>query len=475
MRNKKLRTTPLAVVLAVLTLTGCAMAPTYLRPDAPVPQQWAASASTASVADTAPEWKDFVTDPTVRQLVERALENNRDLRQSLLNIEAARAQHRIQRADRLPSVDAQAFGARQRTPADLTGSGVSSVGNTFQVGVGITAFELDLWGRVRSLSDAALQEFLATEEAARSAKLSLVAEVVQAYLTRDGAQKRLELTKLTLQARERSLGLIEQRRTSGASSGVDYQEALGLTEQARADLERSTREFGQATNALALLTGDHRMVQELPALAGDKLVQELVPGLPADLLSRRPDILAAERQLKGRNADIGAARAAFFPRISLTGFLGSSSSELSRLFEGGQTAWSFTPQLTLPIFDAGRNQSNLDLAQVRKDMAVAKYEATIQTAFREVSDALVATDTLRREEAARLALAKSSEQAMRLSEARYRAGVDSHLRYLDAQRSSFANEVALIEARTQRQAAMVGLFRALGGAWSTKTVSTSAQ
>ena len=476
-KSKKFCSAPSVMTLAFLMLTGCGMAPKYQRPDAPVPQAWTAATQTVVAAETTPEWTDFVTDPTARHLVERALANNRDLRQSLLNIEAARAQYRIQRADRLPSLAVQGAGTRQRTPADLSGTGAASTGSSFQTGVGVTAFELDLFGRVRSLSDAALQEFLSTEEAGRAAKLSLVAEVVQAYLARDSAQRRLGLTQLTLEARLRSLDLIAQRRAAGASSAVDHQEASGLAEQAKADLERSDREFAQATNALALLTGDHQLVRQLdgPAAGGLPELQELVPGMPADLLTRRPDILAAEHQLRGRNADIGAARAAFFPRISLTGFLGSSSTELSRLFDGGQSAWSFAPQLTLPIFDAGRNQSNLDLATVRKDMAVAKYEATIQTAFREVSDALVATDTLRREERARAALAKSSEAAMRLSEARYRAGLDSHLRYLDAQRSSYANEVALIEVRTQRQVARVTLFRALGGAWWPGTAEPAAQ
>ena len=477
LNSKNPRLVPSVLALAALMLTGCAMAPAYQRPDAPVPQHWAASAQAQPLPDTIPEWRDFVTDPAARRLVERALENNRDLRQSLLNIQAARAQYRIGRADRLPALAAQASGTRQRTPADLSSTGTAAVGQSLQAGVGIAAFELDLFGRVQSLSDAALQDFLATQEAGRTAQLSLVAEVVQAYLAQSSAQRRLGLTQLTLEARQRSLQLMTLRRASGASSAVDYQEALGLAEQAQAELERGTRELAQATNALALLTGDHQLVRQLPLPAAGQAVvqQELRPGMPAELLQRRPDILAAEHQLKGRNADIGAARAAFFPRISLTGFLGSSSAELSRLFEGGQSSWSFAPQLTLPIFDAGRNQANLDLARVRKDMAVAKYEATIQTAFREVSDALVATDTLRREEAARAALAASSEAALTLSEARYRAGLDSHLRYLDAQRSSYANEIALIEAQTQRQTALVSLFRVLGGAWSATTASQAAR
>ena len=227
------------------------------------------------------------------------------------------------------------------------------------------------------------------------------------------------------------------------------------------------REFRQSTNALTLLAGVSDMSPYLAPHDGatPMLVQQLAAGTPSEMLANRPDILAAEHRLKARNADIGAARAAFFPRISLTGMFGSASSDLSDLFKGGQRAWSFAPQVTLPIFDAGRNLANLDLAKLRKDMAVAEYEQSIQTAFREVMDALAATDTLRRQEDAQRAQAASSQAALALSEARYRGGVDNYLRYLDAQRSDFANQIALIEVRTERQAALASLFRALGGGW----------
>jgi len=297
--------------------------------------------------------------------------------------------------------------------------------------------------------------------------VSLVAEVIQAYLTRDGARQRQLLAARTLEAREASLKLIEQRRDLGAATDLDVQEALGLTQQVRVDLERIDREFRQAGNALALLVGAADVRARLPAQpsAHNLLVQDLAPGTPSDLLMSRPDIRAAEHRLQGRHASIGAARAAFFPRISLTGLLGTSSTELSNLFESGQRAWSFAPQVTLPIFDGGRNSANLDLAQVRKDVAVAAYEHAVQTAFREVSDALAATDTLRREEAAQQALARSSAATLRLSEARYRSGADDHLRYLDAQRGDFASRMALVQVQTQRQIALATLFRTLGGGW----------
>lgn len=458
-----------AVVLSAV-LAGCSMAPVYERPAAPIPGQWNqadAAAQRGTSAAATLDWQSFVTDEPLRQLVALALDNNRDLRQAVLNIEAARAQYRIERADRLPGINAQGTGTRQRVPGDLSSTGSAGVQSSYQAGIGLTAFEIDLFGRVRSLSDAALQEYLATEETAHSTRISLVAEVIQAYLARDSAQRRLLVTQQTLDTRLASLELIVKRRQAGTATALDYQEALGLTEQARAERERMDREVRQAGNALGLLVGVNDLSPYLPQRLAEApvLLQDIAAGAPSDLLERRPDILAAEHQLRSRNASIGAARAAFFPSISLTGLFGSSSADLSNLFDGGQRAWSFTPQITLPIFAGGRNMANLDLATVRKDIAVAQYEKTIQTAFKEVSDALAATDTLRREEASRRALAESSLEAMRLSEARYRGGVDSHLRYLDAQRSAFTDQLSYIEVSTQRQVALATLFKALGGGW----------
>ena len=450
-----------------LVLGGCSLAPDYERPAAPMAAQWKQPAVSAHSAAATLDWPLFVTDAALRSLVELALTNNRDLRQSLLNVEAARALYRIQRADQLPGVGLQGGSARQRLPADLSGSGRAGVQGSYQVGLGVTAFELDLFGRVRNLSQAALEDYLATEEAAHAARISLVAEVIAAYLTRQGAEQRLLLTSETLATREVSLRLAAERRRAGTATALDYQEALGLTEQSRAEQARIDREFRQADNALTLLVGVSDLSPHLPQRSDQRvlLVQELDAGTPSDLLIHRPDILAAEHRLRARYADIGAARAAFFPQISLTGLFGTASADLSDLFRSGQRTWSFVPQLTLPIFNAGRNRANLDLATVRRDIAVADYEKAIQTAFREVSDALAATDTLRREEAARRTLAAASSEALRLAEARWRAGVDSHLRYLDAQRSDFANQALLIEIRTQRQIALATLFKTLGGGW----------
>ncbi|CAB3727478.1 Outer membrane protein OprJ [Achromobacter deleyi] len=467
---------------AILTavLAGCSMAPVYQRPDAPVPATWNQPAGGQNGAPSAAatlDWQSFVVDEDLRRLVALALDNNRDLRQALLNIEAARAQYRVQRADQLPGINAQGTGTRQRVPGDLNASGNAGVQSSYQAGLGLTSFEIDLFGRVRSLSDAALQEYLATEANARGAQISLVAEVIQAYLARDSALRRLQVTRQTLDSREASLALTAKRRQAGAATALDYQEALGLAEQARADLERIDREARQAGNALALLVGVGDLGPFLPKglIAAAPLVQEISAGAPSELLERRPDIRAAEHQLQSRNASIGAARAAFFPSISLTGMFGSSSAELSNLFDGGQRAWSFTPQITLPIFAGGRNTANLDLANVRRDIAVAQYEKTIQSAFRDVSDALAATDTLRREEQSRRALAQTSAEAQRLSEARYRGGVDSHLRYLDAQRRAFADQLSYIEVATQRQAALATLFKALGGGWPASAPAPTAE
>ena len=455
-----------ALLTLAIALGGCSLAPTYERPAAPVAADWQVANANGTRAQ-ALDWQTFIVDADLRRAVDTALNNNRSLRQALLDIEAARAQYRIQRADRLPSLNANASGNRQRLPADQSQTGRSEVTSVYQVGLGLAEYEVDLFGRVRNLSESALETYLATEEATRATQISLIAEVIQAYLTRDGALRRKALVEQTLDSRLASLELVSRRREAGAATALDYQEAVGLAEQAKAERESTERQLRQADNALALLLGTPDAGRLLPSTPRDELMvlQDIAPGTSSELIERRPDILASEHRLKARNADIGAARAAFFPRITLTGSVGSSSTELSGLFEGGSRAWSFAPTLSLPIFAGGRNRANLDLAEVRQDAAVADYEGTIQTAFREVADALAATDTLRREEAARRALAESSRAAEALAEARYRGGVDDHLRYLDAQRSSFNDQTTLIQISTDRQLALADLFRALGGGW----------
>lgn len=467
-----------ALISLVVLLAGCSLAPRHEPGQAPIPVSW----PTQSEADTQVEtqgqalmWTSLVQDQTALELVELALENNRDLRSTLLNIEAARAQYRIQRSERFPSIGVAAEGGRQRMPADLSMPGANAVQSNYTVGLGLSAFEIDLFGRVRNLSESALQAYLATEEAAKATRLSLIGEVLEAYITADSASQRKKLTQETLATRERSLALIEAQRQGGTATALDYQDAVGLTQQARAELERTDRELRQARNALAMIVGNsvsRDAIADRPS-TGPIVRGDVRPGLPSDLLQRRPDIRAAERRLLGSNANIGAARAAFFPSISLTGTFGTSSAELSGLFDSGSKSWSFLPQINLPIFNGGQNVANLDLATVRKDIAVSDYEREIQQAFREVADGLDAKETFAREAQARADLANSSTEALRLSEARYRAGVDGFLRYLDTQRSSFADQISLINVNAEQQIATVRLFKALGGDWDQTPTSTA--
>lgn len=478
-------------LLASLYLAGCSLAPVQETPNAALPSSWvipgqdqdqegaeetqlpdsAAAATVATPAQVEPQaepqanlpWQDFVRDPSLRELIQQALDNNRELRMTLLNVEAARAQFGIQRADRLPNLDLQVDGQRQRLPADLNPSGVSGVQSMYQAGLGLSAFELDLFGRVRNLATAAEEEFFASAEHAQAARISLISEVMRGWILRNTAWQRQQLAEQTRQLREHSLQLIQRRQQAGLSSALDFQEARGLAEQARVEAERAQRELTQSENALRLLLGSSELSLPPASAVNDELLADIAPGLPSQLLTQRPDIRAAEHQLRARNASIGAARAAFFPSIRLTGLLGTASSDLDELFGHGQRSWTFMPQLRLPIFAGWRNQANLDLAEARKDIAIAHYEHTIQIAFREVSDALVAKATLQREEQALRARLDAGQHTLRLAEARYRAGVDDHLRYLDAQRNDYANQAELISAQGQRQIAQVSLFRALGG------------
>lgn len=480
MRKRSIARTPsttLGALALALLLGGCSLIPSYQRPEAPIPEQWTNAAlarteeaySDTSNSTVGPaDWQTFVVDEALRALIKRALANNRDLRQSILNVEVARAQYRVQTADQLPNFQAEGNGTRQRVSDDMRTPGSPAEQSSYRAGIALASYELDLFGRVDSLSEEAMHEYLATEETMRSVRISLVAEVIQAYLTRDGAQQRYSLASRILKMRKDSLGLIEQRRKVGAANDLEVQEALGLVQQARVEQERIDREFQQAENAVSLLVGDASSSSTPMARPeGTAMrVQDVAPGMPSDLLIHRPDIRQAEHLLMARNANIGAARAAFFPRIALTGSFGSSSLELNDLFSPGQLAWSFMPQITLPIFDGGRNRANLDVAQLRKDIAIADYERSIQEAFRDASDALVAVDTMRREESALLALVRTSTETTRLAEVRYRSGADDFSRYLDAQRSDLANQLALVQVTTQRQIALATLFRALGGGWS---------
>ncbi|RJF97816.1 efflux transporter outer membrane subunit [Noviherbaspirillum saxi] len=459
-----------SLLLLAGVLSGCSLAPTYERPAAPIATAYSfdpgqGPASTAG-------WREFFPDQRLQALIAAALENNRDLRIAALRIEEARAQYNIQSADLLPSLNAGVSGARARTAAGINPLGVSTVSSSYQVGLSLAAFELDFFGRVRSLNDAALAQFLATEEAARSARISLIAEVAKAYLAERAFAEQYELARKTFESRQTAYKLAQQRFEVGASSALDLRQSETLVQTARASLATLTRQRAQAANALTLLVG--RPLTDLPpevALSEQNLVTDIPAGLPSDLLTRRPDIRAAEQRLQASNANIGAARAAFFPRISLTAGIGTASNELSGLFEAGSRTWSFAPQLLLPIFDAGRNSANLNLAEVRKNVAIADYEKTIQTSFREVSDALAARATLDEQIDAQRAVQEAQAERLKLADLRYQNGVASSLDVLDAQRELFSAQQALIQARLLRLTNAIDLYRSLGGGLNEVTVA----
>ncbi len=457
-----------SALTAALLLAGCVnLAPTYERPAAPVPALYPeAKADGNALADIA--WQDFFGDARLGGLIELALGNNRDLRVAVLNIEQARAQYRIQDAQTLPGVNASSSGTAARTPASLSGIGSALTSHQYSAALGISAYELDLFGRVRNLSEQALQQFLATEQARRSTQISLVAEVASAYLSWAADLERLTLARDTLRSQSESYALTKRRFELGSASALALRQLQTSVDSARVDVARYTGQVAQDRNALALLLGTPVPDALAPQALGDHLnaLPELPAGLPSDLLLRRPDLLQSEHQLKGATANIGAARAAFYPRISLTASAGSSSADLSGLFKSGSGSWSFVPQISLPIFDAGSNRANLDSAVVARDIAIAQYEKAIQTAFREVADALSQRDALGDQLAAQSSLVEASGEALKLSHARFSRGVDSYLEVLDAQRSWYSAQQTLISTRLSRLANGITLYKVLGGGWS---------
>ncbi|SNS42447.1 outer membrane protein, multidrug efflux system [Noviherbaspirillum humi] len=472
-------------LLAAGVLGGCSLAPTLQRPEAPVaatfpqeaaPTGIAAPATPAANAGTPAAdigWQDFFPDRRLQAFIAAALDNNRDLRTAALRIEEARAQYNIQSADLLPTLNAAGGVTRSRTPGELNASGRPILTTGYQVGLSLTSFELDFFGRVRSLNQAALAQYLATEEAARAARISLVAETAKAYLAERSFAEQHELARQTLQGRENGYRLAQQRFEVGASSALDLRQNETLVLTARATLATLARQRAQAINALTLLVGRPLdTIGDLPApqpLSGQNIVNDIPAGLPSDLLVRRPDIRAAEQRLVSANANIGAARAAFFPRISLTAAFGTASTALSGLFSAGSGNWSFGPQLLLPIFDSGRNQGNLDLAQVRTNLAVVDYEKTIQTAFREVSDALTARGYLEEQIEAQRAVQVAQADRLKLADQRFRNGISSSLDVLDAERELFSAQQSLVQAQLLRLTNSVDLYRSLGGGLKSTT------
>ncbi len=459
----------ISALVAACVLAGCTnLAPTYERPAAPVPSVFSNASASSADAATAVRWQEFFADARLRGLIELALKNNRDLRVAVLNIEQARATYRVQDAQRLPSLTANGSGIRSRVPADLSSSGAEMISHQYSANIGVSAYELDLFGRVRNLSEQALDQYLATEEARRSTHISLVAEVATTYLSWSADMERLALAQETLRSQRESYDLTKARASKGYASELSLRQIQTSVDSARVDVARYTSQVAQDRNAMDLLLGaavPDALVPEPLSKQPDAL-PDVPVGLPSDLLLRRPDLLEAEHQLKARTANIGVARAAFYPRISLTASAGSSSADLSNLFKSGSGAWTFAPQISLPIFDGGSNQANLDSARAGRDIALAQYEKAIQTAFREVADALVQRVSLRDQLEAQRSLVEASDVALTLSDARYTRGIDGYLSVLDAQRSAYSARQSLISTKLAQLSNGVTLYKALGGGWS---------
>jgi outer membrane protein, multidrug efflux system len=469
----------------IAALSACTMEPHYSRPAAPVGPTWnGTAAGAADKTDVAAVgWRQFFPDPVLQRLIGLALANNRDLRVAVLNVQATQAQYRIQRADLFPTIAATGLEEVEHFPAGVLGgstpgassgsSGVSASptipgGSTFrffELGVGFTSYEIDLFGKIRSLNHAALEQYFASAETRRSSQLTLVAEVASAYLAILADETILKVTRETLDSQTTSYDLTKKTLDAGTTTAVALRQAAQTVDTARANLAEYTRQAAQDRNALMLLIGVP--IPEDIVFSTDINAQtmsaDLPVGVPSEVLARRPDILAAEHQLVSANADIGAARAAFFPSITLTGNYGTASTQLSGLFKKGSSAWTFSPQISVPIFAGGANVANLDLSKIEKNVYIAQYEKALQTAFREVDDALAARGTLDDQLAAQRALLDDSSEAYRLADMRFRNGIDSFLPVLDAQRALYTAQQAVVSLELQRLQNMATLYKALGG------------
>jgi multidrug efflux system outer membrane protein len=458
--------------IAIVCLAGCAtMAPRYARPEAPVPANWptgpayrVSTGQAGNPAASALKWNEFFINPQLRKLIALALANNRDLRVAALNVEKSRARYRIQRADLLPTVSADGSADVQRVPADVSGTGQALNSRNYSLTLGFSTYELDLFGRVQSLKDNALEQYLASSQARRSIQISLVAEVALNYLTLAADRERLKLARDTLESQQASYRLIQSRFAAGASSELDLRQAQTSVDSARVDVARFTSQAAWDENLLALVVGAQLPTELLPGeFSAVGTIRELPAGVPAEVLQRRPDIMHAENLLKAANADIGAARAAFFPRITLNTSIGTSSDQLTGLFSPGSLAWGFAPQFTLPIFDYGRNSSGLTVAERDRDILLAQYEKAIQSAFREVADALAQHGTVTEQLEAQQSLTLATSESYRLAQARYRSGFASYLNVLDSQRSLYSAQQGLIRVNLTRLGNLVTLYKVLGG------------
>jgi multidrug efflux system outer membrane protein len=453
---------------SVMALAACStMQPAYERPAAPVtgefptgPAYQAAPAGGSPAVDIG--WRDFLADPRLQRLVEIALKNNRDLRVAVLNVAQVQAQYRIQRAALLPQASGFADASRTRN------KGVTS--NEYSVGVA-AAWEIDFFGRLQSLSDAALEQYFATAYARQAAEILLVSQVADQYLAMLALDEQLAVTRHTLETAQASYKIVKLQFDTGTAAELTLRQSETVVEQANANNAALVRARAQAENGLVLLIGQSLPADLPPALpmGKEKILADIPAGLPSDLLTRRPDILQAEALLRSENANIGAARAAFFPRISLTGSLGTASATLGGLFGGGSQAWSFLPSITVPIFEGGALQANLDVAQIRKDIGIAQYEKAIQVAFREVADGLAARGTYDEQLASLERYTSAQQRRLELADFRYRNGADTYLNVLTAQTDFYNAQLALVSTRLQRLTSLVDLYRSLGGGWIERT------
>lgn len=467
--------TSLTALSAALVLAGCSFAPVYERPAAPVAEQF--DALTPGVESSSLDqlgWQTFFTDPQLHALIQLALVNNRDLRIAVDRIAEAQAQFGVVQSDRFPSIGAGANAQVTRNPADLRQGGPDSpaISRYFQAGVAATSFELDFFGRIRNLSEAAYEQFLATEQAQRTVRINLIAQLAEAYFRMRTAEQLYDLTQSTFASRERSYKLVKLRYDVGSASDLELNQAIMQVESAKADAQQMERAQKQAFNALTLLVGTP-IPDDLPAAAAfgkEQVVADIPVGLPSSLLERRPDILAAEHQLKAAYANVGAARAAFFPNISITGMLGFASPSLGALFDSGRTFWQYAPQISTPIFSGGALRGNLDLAKARQSIAVSTYEKSIQVAFKEVADALAGEQTYAEQLDALRATEKAAAETVRLANLRYETGIDSFLQVQTAEINLYAAQQRFVQTGMESLLNRVMLYKALGGGWQLDSI-----
>jgi multidrug efflux system outer membrane protein len=478
-----------ALAVAILVgagLQGCSLIPAYHRPTAPVDQNWpqgeAYKASSVGAANSAKSiadlhWQQFFRDPAMRQLIGLALTNNRDLRQAALNVDAYRALYRIQRSELSPTIDINGKGGKQHLAGDLAIPGKTGTYGDYELNVGVVSYELDVFGRIQSLNESALQTYLSTEEAQHSVQVGLVASVASAYLTWRTDQELLKIAQSTMDTYTHGLNVMQSARAAGTTSDLSVRQARTLVDTARTKTLAYTRQVAHDQNTLALLLGTD-IPHNLPDTGDwtERLIASIPAGLPADILRQRPDVRAAERDLIAANANIGAARAAFYPSITLTANAGAASEQLTHLFAGGQGQWTFIPQINIPIFNGGRLKANLNYAEIQKDIRVVAYEKSIQTAFSEVADGLAAAGIYEEQLQAHRDLVQDNSAYLDLALNRFQHGVDNFLPVLDAQRNLFAAREDLASNRLLQLQSQVQLYRALGGGWdSTELAGTNRQ